>query len=854
MLEIRTFGTLMFRDPVADADLAALLSRPKRAALLAYLASARPHGLRRRDELFALFWPEFPQQNARKALNQSVYVLRSVIGQAAIVSRGGEELGVDRAFVSCDALAFEEALSRGDRGAALQQYGGEFLAAFHMPGSRSFERWLDAEREYYRRRAIEAAIGQAATEEEAGNGVRTVRWLRRALEWSPYDEALLGGLLRALADQGDAAGATRELERFATRLRMDLGLEVSPETRSLLDESLKTIVPRTTETEEAPPESTAAVEAAEELTFDTAYEPTDQTAYEPTPAESPPRGSPRGFPLRRATGVVLAGSLLGIALFTAMRSEVSVGVADSAPRRVLVAPLENRTGSETLDPLGRIAADWIARGLLRTGLVEVVPITSTSESDIALSTDARNAAADLAFSGSFHRDDGRLVIEARIIDADRRTILRSLPPIIAPEGDPLIGLDRLRQRTTGALATLVDPRFDDWADAASQPPDFGTYLVYVDAMERLERGDHQAAGDLFLDAAARDSTFASALVWAMQSYYMVGRGPRDSLALALEPRRAELAPWDRAMLDFHLADARGDRRGAHEAMRRVVRLSPTAQWRILLAEQAQRVNRPREALRLLDGIEPEQVTGIPVSLYWITRGIALHSLEKFEEELALVERWRALSPGAGSLFELGGLAGLGRGDEVVRWVLERTREWTWSASRADFLRRIALELRAHGQHQAALAVLEHSFTLYGASSDALRRDPRSRFQLGRSLYSADRWEHSRAVFDRLLSEGYEPHIVRGDIGLAAARLGDRALAEQMIEWYGEWNREHPRNGGWATQWRARIAAALGDRDDAVRFLRQAHAEGWAHTPWDHRNEEYENLRGYVAFEELMRPM
>jgi DNA-binding SARP family transcriptional activator/tetratricopeptide (TPR) repeat protein/TolB-like protein len=853
MLEIRTFGTLMFRDPVADADLATLLSRPKRAALLAYLASARPHGLRRRDELFALFWPELPQQNARKALNQSVYVLRSVIGQTAIVSRGGEEVGVDPAFVSCDAAAFEEALSRGDRGAALELYAGEFLAAFHMPGSRSFERWLDAEREHYRRRAIEAAIRQATTEERAGNGVRTVRWLRRALEWSPYDEALLESLVRALARQGDVAGATHELERFAARLRTDLGLEVSPETRAVLDGSLKTTVPPTTETEAALLRSTAAIEAAEELTVENTDESTVQTADEPTAAGSTPHGSPRGFPLRRAAGLVLAGGLLGIALFTGMRSDVPVGVADPTPQRVLVTPLENRTGSESLDPLGRIAADWIARGLLRTGLVEVVPIASTGESDGALSTNARSVEADLAFSGSFHRDGGQLVIQARIIDADRGAILRSLPPILAPEGDPLTGLDRLRQRTTGALATLVDPRFEDWADDASQPPDFVTYLVYVDAMERFERGDRREAGDLFLAVAARDSTFASALVWAMQAYYM-GGGPRDSVALALEPMRAELAPWDRAMLDFHLADTRGDRRAAHEAMRRVVRLSPTAQWRIVLAEHALRVNRPRETLQLLDGIEPEQVTGIPASAYWITRGIALHSLERFEEELAHVERWRARSPGAGALFELGGLAGLGRGDEVLRWVMERTREWEWSASRADFLRRIALELRAHGQRQAALAVLEQSFTLYGMAPDSVRRDGHSRRQLGRSLYSADRWEHSRAVFDRLLSEGYDTHIIRGDIGLAAARLGDRAVAEQMIDWYGDWNREHPQNSGWATQWRARIAAALGDRDDAVRFLRQAYAEGWAHTPWDHRNEEYENLRGYAAFEELMRPM
>jgi len=372
-------------------------------------------------------------------------------------------------------------------------------------------------------------------------------------------------------------------------------------------------------------------------------------------------------------------------------------------------------------------------------------------------------------------------------------------------------------------------------------------------MERLERGDYQGAGRRFLAAAARDSSFTAAHLWAIQSWALVGEGPSDSLALALEPRRNGLPPWDRAMLDFHLAHLRFDNPGAYQAMRRVVRLSPTPQWRILLAEQARGINRPAEGLELVNGIEPDQVTGIPVSLYWIVRGNALHALGRFEEELEHARRWRAESPDVGPLREFSALAGLGRGDEVVRRVLELSHEWTWTYDRAEQLRRVALELRAHGRKDQARVVLERSFELYETADDSVRRDPESRLVIGRSLYAADRWVESRALFERLLAEGHRPEAVRGDIGLAAARLGDRDVAERTIDWYTRMAQDNPRQGGWATQWRARIAAALGDRDAAVRWLRQAHDEGWPFMVWDHRTEEYENLRGYPAFEVMMRP-
>jgi len=55
--------------------------------------------------------------------------------------------------------------------------------------------------------------------------------------------------------------------------------------------------------------------------------------------------------------------------------------------------------------------------------------------------------------------------------------------------------------------------------------------------------------------------------------------------------------------------------------------------------------------------------------------------------------------------------------------------------------------------------------------------------------------------------------------------------------------------------RARIAALLGDREEAVTLLRQAIEQGvnWGHGVWVHRDIDLESLHDYPPFQELLRP-
>jgi DNA-binding SARP family transcriptional activator len=234
MIHLRLLGALGLTG--ADGlEARAVVAQPKRLALLAYLATARPYGFHRRDTLLGLFWPELDETHARRALNRAVYFLRCELGEASIVSRGVEELGVARDHLWCDVRAFDEAVAADRLETALELYRGDLLVGLFVDGAAEVERWLDEERGALRSRAAAAARALAARHETGGSYTPAIGWARRAADYAPDDERALRRLIAILEKAGDRAGALRAYEAFAARLAADLGTIPSAETRALIE-------------------------------------------------------------------------------------------------------------------------------------------------------------------------------------------------------------------------------------------------------------------------------------------------------------------------------------------------------------------------------------------------------------------------------------------------------------------------------------------------------------------------------------------------------------------------------------------------------------------------------------------
>ena len=96
-----------------DAGDGGITSQPKRAAVLAYLAAARPVGYQRRDILLAMIWPEADTEHARQGLRQVLLQLRKVLGADVIQGRGTEELRLHPDLVEVDCQQFEQLIAEG---------------------------------------------------------------------------------------------------------------------------------------------------------------------------------------------------------------------------------------------------------------------------------------------------------------------------------------------------------------------------------------------------------------------------------------------------------------------------------------------------------------------------------------------------------------------------------------------------------------------------------------------------------------------------------------------------------------------------------------------------------------------
>jgi serine/threonine-protein kinase len=234
VIEFRALGTLALRDSNGE-DINSVLAQPKRVALLAYLALARPHGFHRRDTLLAQFWPEQDEQHARWALNQALRHLRNALGREVITSRGDGEVGVDPRLLASDAVEFESAIKRSDSARALELYRGDLLDGFHVSGCGDFERWLEEERIWLRNQAAWGAWAMAERHETEGEPLAAAHWARRAALLSPDDESGARRLIELLDRMGDRSGALEYYEEFARRLREEYEAEPAPETRDLIE-------------------------------------------------------------------------------------------------------------------------------------------------------------------------------------------------------------------------------------------------------------------------------------------------------------------------------------------------------------------------------------------------------------------------------------------------------------------------------------------------------------------------------------------------------------------------------------------------------------------------------------------
>jgi DNA-binding SARP family transcriptional activator len=797
----------------------------------------------------AVFWPNTDEERARHALNQALHVLRQELGAAVVETRGDEEVRVAREGLWCDAVSFEEVLGRELTEEALALYGGDLLSGFHLSGCPEFERWLDVERSRLRTRAVEAALERAQEVGRGGSGTDAVHWARRALEWAPYEEGALRRLLDLLDQMGDRAGAIQEYDAFATRLRQDLEVVPSPETQAAVE----------------------AIRGRKRLFESLSGTPIHQEAEEAKRVEPDESASGSAWATRRfalsAVAAVAALVIVAAAVLT-----VGTGSGSSLrDERLVVAPFENRTGDQSLDAVGYLAAEWIAQGLMFTGLLEVVSSTDALRTAQVLARErnglssaglawalANETGARVLVAGSYHGSSEEMVFDAQVTDVSTGQLLRGVEGVAGPLDNIEGTVEILRQRVLGALATLLDERLASWSDASSQPPSFQAYQLYADGLDLfLQHSTNLPRDSLFTEAAycfreaaALDTTFTAPLIWAVFALANAGRdSDADEIRNRLASMRDRLAPWDRAMTDYLSASASRDRMATLRAARKVAELVPDSDWLYKLGQSALRANRPQEAVDALERIDPTRGWMKEWISYWAVLMNARHALGDCQRELEDSERARSQH---GPALWYGGaraLACLGRGEETVKLAEGAMAQARRPMVVLSQVSQLYDHLKAHDQDEAADSLNKQIRAWYRSLPQEEREGFRARYVYARSWTRSGHPDSARLIYRSLLADSANPvnatyrETITCDLGILAARRGDREAVLRLTA-----AMEPP-----TALCQAMIAAELGDRDQAVTLLRDTIAHGFSGFSYLRASPSLLSLRGYPPFEEMVRP-
>jgi len=231
MIDLRVLGTLSIRFEGGNTP-AVQLTQPKRLALLLYLVLAEPSGPKSRESLMALLWPDADDDSARHSLRNALYGLRSALGDDAIDSRGEGYVALRPEAIRCDALELRQHLREKRWEEALFSWKGELAPGFHVSGAPEFERWLDAQRDGFRR-AIFSAAWHRVDELELSGDPAVIPAARRACALEPGDEVGARRLMRLLDATVGRSPALRAYDELVAHFRRELDAEPSVETRAL---------------------------------------------------------------------------------------------------------------------------------------------------------------------------------------------------------------------------------------------------------------------------------------------------------------------------------------------------------------------------------------------------------------------------------------------------------------------------------------------------------------------------------------------------------------------------------------------------------------------------------------------
>lgn len=546
---------------------------------------------------------------------------------------------------------------------------------------------------------------------------------------------------------------------------------------------------------------------------------------------------------RAGTGVIAAGVLLAIGLLAGAafafvpREKLATVLALARRRpallhndRIIVAPFSNETGDQHLAPLGSMAADWITRGLARSGTLRIVDartVAITSEvvrhipwpwrgrdSGKAL---AQETGAGILISGRYYRDADTLRFQANVIDVNDGKLLWSLSPVSGPLSSPTAVLESLSQRIVAVVAQTSDTT-SIALSTFSDPPSLEAYAEFRKGLEGMFAHSASAYSHLFR-ATSLDTTYVTP--WVLLAVAAEDRGDKAVMDSALKRANrlsGRMTPVERAIIEYTEAKTHGDLEGTLSAAQTVFRLTPgSSESPLMLATAALAVRRPRTAIGALREVDPDRGLNLAAPYFWKNQTVAFYELADYRRAADACSRGLKRFPTDYFLayFCVSSFLHLGQRDKVADLLAK------------DEFGATGDQLAAHAaQVMADVGLTAESRRLATKRLDHLSGGPEFESSRALLLMAAGRLVEAKATLTKLAEgdTGVSQFRLLGTLGVVNAqlRLSAEALRiDSLLKSSGT-----VVEGGEREILRARIHAQLGDLEGGVVLADAGRDKGW----------------------------
>lgn len=518
----------------------------RRLALLVLLSSA-PKRCLTRERLIDFLWEEASPEAGRKLLSESLYQLRSELGDSALRSVG-DEVELDPAVVPSDLDRIVEAADRRDDAALLRIPVGLLLDGWYLENAPGFSMWVDTHRERVRTTLLRIFINAATRAETADQLALAIAAWRRAVEIDGCSAQSVARLATALGRVGDRAEGLRVISVHRALLEADLGIDPD---RQVVDveRQLRAATPTPTSAQMTAAASVVDPSAVDRSVVDPSV--VDPSAVKTSGSEQPVAVSPIVPRGRKVVWWSLGMAAAAAVLIGGWRPRTSEPAVNGEVARVAIIAQSLASRDTSL----RFLREALTNGVTNQLSVNAFAVASTGEVramesgrislDSLITMRRIGTLVDLAFET---RDD-RLRVTVRVLDAASRDQVASSvyerPTVDALqlEGDIVrFAADALKQRLRRDV--LVRD-----ADEATRDPYVRKLLVTAarsreDAEGVIRSGyalDRESAeqslvsaDSLLLRAIAQDAKWAA--LWVERARVMKARA-----SLTTDARKASLA-------------------------------------------------------------------------------------------------------------------------------------------------------------------------------------------------------------------------------------------------------------------------------------------------------------------------